>query len=300
MPERDSFTSARRRLPDLSPEQLEASAAILAWLRCSDRRVFHLAGAGGSGKTEIAVALGSEIHGTQFVAFTAKAASVLRQRSASNATTLHSLLYGPPLVQDDGELVWTRRHDRPAAQLIIVNECSTISQKLGRDLIRLIRTGIKILVIGDPFQLPPVDGAPYFSGTPDFTLTEIHRQAAGSQPLQLATRIREGLPIRAVPFDIDAVLEADVVLSALNRTRMWGTKTRRKKRGLDTDDPEPGERVISLKTDHSRRLFNGSIWTVEQRVRAGRRSPVHEMLLVDDIGERGKSARMRMAGSVRS
>jgi hypothetical protein len=52
-----------------------------------------------------------------------------------------------------------------------------------------------------------------------FTLRKIHRQAAGSQPLRVATAVRKGGSVRAGRFDLDEFVEADVVICAMNKTR---------------------------------------------------------------------------------
>jgi ATP-dependent exoDNAse (exonuclease V) alpha subunit len=274
--------AARRRLPALSPPQQDARAAILRWLRCSDRQVFHLAGFAGTGKTELVTRLGREkLPGVQFCAFTGKASSVLRRRGAENAVTLHSLLYGAPIVKDS-ELIWRRRDDRPSASLIIADECSTIDDKLGRDL---LKTGIKVLVTGDALQLPPVSGTAFFGGLPDFTLTEIHRQAAGSPPLQLATAIRQGERTKAVPFDIDAAAEADVVICALNRTRRQSNRSIRRARGIADNHPIVGDRVVCLRNNYRTGVCNGTLWAIEAIERGLANDMLLQMALVDDLGD---------------
>ena len=52
--------------------------------------------------------------------------------------------------------------------------------------------GTRVLVLGDPAQLPPVKGTGYFiTASPESLLTEVHRQAAGSPIIALAN----GTPI---------------------------------------------------------------------------------------------------------
>jgi len=261
--------------PELSAQQREASDAIHDWWR-GRSQVFRIDGHAGAGKTEVAVRIGIEL-GAQFAAFTGKAASVLRARGAGNATTLHSLLYGPPVVDDDGELIWHRR-DASHHCLIVADECSTIERKLGQDL---RRTGARLLLTGDPNQLPPVNGRPFFDGEPDFTLTEIHRQAAGSQPLQIATAILAGDLPEPVSFDLDAVAEADVVISAMNRTRKRLNCMIRRKRGIAGKGPVAGDRVVALRTNHTSGVLNGTLWAVEA---AERDEALWHMNIADDIG----------------
>ena len=50
-----------------------------------------------------------------------------------------------------------------------------------------------MLVLGDPFQLPPVQGSGFFTNAePDVMLTEIHRQARDNPIIRLSLDIREG------------------------------------------------------------------------------------------------------------
>ena len=52
--------------------------------------------------------------------------------------------------------------DSPAAKasLIVIDECSMVDEELGRDLLSF---GKKVLVLGDPAQLPPVKGGGFFT-----------------------------------------------------------------------------------------------------------------------------------------
>ena len=65
-----------------------------------------------------------------------------------------------------------------------------VDERLARDLLSF---GTKVLVLGDPFQLPPVQGAGFFTAhEPDIMLTEIHRQAADNPIIRMSMEIREG------------------------------------------------------------------------------------------------------------
>ena len=65
-----------------------------------------------------------------------------------------------------------------------------VDAELARDLLSF---GKPILVLGDPFQLPPVKGGGYFTeSAPDVMLTEIHRQAADNPIIRLSQIVRSG------------------------------------------------------------------------------------------------------------
>ena len=258
---------------ELSRDQRAAVDDIQHWWRHSKRQVFHLAGYAGTGKTTLVTGLPEMMPGIriQYAAFTGKAASVLRKRGAENAVTLHSLLYGAPTTRRDGELVWRRRGGGIDADLIVADECSMVHQRLGRDLLAI---GVKVLVTGDQMQLPPVSGSAFFDGRPDFSLTEIHRQATNSQPLKLATAVRNDDRVRPVPFDLDQLLEADIVICAMNATRRHVNRLVRRDRGFPRDEPVAGDRVVCFRNNYqSRGVLNGTLWEIERvdrGIRGGR------------------------------
>src|SRR5690349_8727381 len=79
-----------------STQQDEALQAVARWLKEPRSQVFRLFGYAGTGKTTLARHFAEDIDGdVLFAAFTGKAAQVLRSRGASNAKTIHSLIYRP-------------------------------------------------------------------------------------------------------------------------------------------------------------------------------------------------------------
>jgi exodeoxyribonuclease-5 len=262
-----------------SPQQGAAIDDITHWYsHPAAGQVFHLEGLAGVGKTELVVRLQDALDGyLQYASLTGKAASVLRARGADNATTLHSLLYGKPIVTED-ELIWKPRQERPAADLLICDEISMVERRLGRDL---LNTGIRVLVTGDGNQLPPVNG-PAFFNQPDVCLTDIHRQGADAQPLHLATLIRQGEPVQPERCSFYRMLEADVVICGLNRTRRdINYMIRRGRQGTRNRYPVVGDRLVALKNNHQSGIYNGTLWTIT----AVEIDDLHlHMQLVDDIG----------------
>ena len=75
------------------------------------------------------------------------------------------------------------------AGLVVIDECSMVDDRMGQDLLSF---GTKVLVLGDPAQLPPVRGSGFFTDTetPDVMLTEIHRQAKDNPIIAMATKVR--------------------------------------------------------------------------------------------------------------
>jgi len=113
-----------------------------------------------------------------FAAFTGKAACVMRSKGCHSASTIHSLIYK---ARETGEEMpsFELWDDAPAskAKLIIIDECSMVDGELARDLLSF---DVPLLVLGDPAQLPPIQGGGFFTDAkPDAMLTEVHRQAQG-------------------------------------------------------------------------------------------------------------------------
>lgn len=260
-------------MPVWSPQQDAALVAVSNWLRDRDGpQVFRLFGWAGTGKSTLAVHLAQDVKSVKYAAFTGKAALVMRKRGCKGAQTIHSLIY--TLVSEkEGEPRFVLDDESPAADadLIVIDEVSMVDEQLGRDLLSF---GTKVLVLGDPFQLPPVQGAGFFTADePDIMLTEIHRQAADNPIIALSMQVREGgyiergrygesLVVAREDVDRDAVLEADQVLVGRNKTRLQYNDRLRELRGLPFHEPVVGDRMVCLRNNARKRLLNGQIWIV--------------------------------------
>jgi exodeoxyribonuclease-5 len=266
-----------------STQQDEALQAVSRWLKDGRSQVFRLFGYAGTGKTTLAKHFAENVDGeVLFAAFTGKAAQVLRSRGATNAKTIHSLIYRPKgeeEVEDEvtGKTAVTpmfsinRQSPVAKAPLIVIDECSMVDEALGKDLLSF---GTKVLVLGDPGQLPPVSGGGFFTDQePDFLLTEIHRQARDNPIIQLAMQIREGREIMHGDYgtaqvisrnDVtqELVLEADQVLVGTNKTRKRYNQRLRELKGFGTGYPAAGDKLVCLRNDQVKGLLNGSLWQV--------------------------------------
>jgi len=161
------------------------------------------------------------------------------------------------------------------AKLVVIDECSFVDDRVGRDLESF---GTKLLVLGDPAQLPPVYGQGYFtSRDPDVFLDEILRQELDNPIRQLCEKARRNEPLtygkygdsEVVPYGSDIVQErvmaADIVIVGRNRTRhACNAKIRRLLGRADCPAPVPGDRVICLRNDHDLGLLNGTQWNVDR------------------------------------
>jgi len=160
------------------------------------------------------------------------------------------------------------------ADLVVIDECSMVGGQMADDL---MHWGKKILVLGDPAQLPPVGGEGFFTASkPDVLLTEVHRHARESGILRAATAVREtrrvpiggggddflAIPLRNVDRDVlrKRVLAADQVLVGANKTRHAQNSRIRQLLGCEGEYPVPGDKLVCLRNDHRVGLLNGSLW----------------------------------------
>lgn len=156
------------------------------------------------------------------------------------------------------------------AKLIVLDEVSMVGEDIATDLLS-VAGSVPILVIGDPGQLPPIEGAGYFTErVPDATLTEIHRQAEGNPIVTLADLARRGKPIIIENYsklvkvrskrEIDPreLAKFDLTICGKNTTRRQLNNQIRKARGFTHPLPTGhGEMVICLRNDYQRGLVNG-------------------------------------------
>lgn len=269
-------------LPTPTEEQRRVIHQIADWWQ-SHQSEFYLAGYAGTGKTTIAQLAVEAIEARArrairvlYAAYTGKAADLLRRKTGQDAMTLHRILYHPVEDAQTGKIKFILNPNSPLADidLLVIDECSMITRRIAED-IRSFRK--RILVLGDPGQLPPIEGtSPFTERTPDAFLHEVHRQATDSPILYLATLAREGRPIpfgtfgdsvRKIPRNrtaIDAILNPEAqVLCGLHRVRWKTTAFLRAEEGYDGLWPEPSEPLIGCRNEHDKGFWNGTLCRVE-------------------------------------
>ena len=177
------------------------------------------------------------------------------------------------------------------AKLVVIDECSMVDGRMGEDLLYF---DTKILVIGDPAQLPPIMGSGFFTEgvEPDIMLEEIHRQAADNPIIALATKTRqqERLPLgtygdsKVVTGRIseDQALGADQILVGRNATRRASNNRIRHLLGRTEELPVNGDRLVCLRNNHDVGLLNGTIWHVADVGEYGDDRMVMSVLSDDD------------------
>ena len=172
-----------------------------------------ITGGPGTGKTTILNGLLSLLGQMQLkcllAAPTGRAAKRLTEVTGEDASTIHRLLEAG-IDQNTGKMVFARDEDNPLkADVIIVDEMSMVDVQLLHSLMKAIPDRKRLILVGDPDQLPPVGpGFPFSdmlrSGMlPAVRLTEIFRQAQKSLIVMNAHRVNQGqLPeLRRVDSD---------------------------------------------------------------------------------------------------
>jgi exodeoxyribonuclease-5 len=274
-----------------SPQQSAAIRSVLDWHSEppeSRSQVFRLFGWAGTGKTTLAKEIAANIKGlVLYATFTGKAALVLRKKGCGDASTIHSLIYKVEQAPRTGDLRFTlnEESDLRGAALLIVDEVSMVGLTLAQDLLSF---GTPVLVLGDPFQLPPVKDEGFFTNEePDVMLTEIHRQAEENPIIRLSMDVREGR--RFMPGQYgesvvarspdrqwlgERVLSCDQVLCGLNRTRVTYNRRIREMKNLrgfsEPWHPIMGDRLICLRNDREKAIFNGGMWDTQDVTFDGR------------------------------
>ena len=211
---------------ELDKAQRGAVAAV------ASHGVSVLAGGPGTGKSRTVaavVALAAE-RGLRvaLAAPTGRAAKRLEELAGAPATTLHRLLGAQGRSRGDtadggrgGEQAWVfaRGEEWPVdADLVVVDESSMLDAELAAALVEACADGTRLLLVGDPAQLPSIGPGRVLAdiidsgAVPVTELTTLYRQREGGVIAQLATAVRGGqLPQVPAPAPGAAEHEAVVV-----------------------------------------------------------------------------------------
>ena len=189
-----------------------------------------ITGGPGTGKTTIINCILSLLKGRVFLAApTGRAAKRMSEATGQEAKTLHRLL---EFSGDDGH--FQRNEENPLdCDCVIVDEMSMVDVFLMRSLLRALRSGTRLILVGDADQLPSV-GAGNVLGdilksevVPTVRLTDIFRQAQESLIVLNAHRINHGeapvLNQKNSDFFFERKLTADQVsetIVSLCKTRL--------------------------------------------------------------------------------
>lgn len=272
----------------LTEEQNQA-----VWLALTQRFCLIQGGAG-TGKTTMLRAVHHAIakhQGTVYsVALAGRAAMRMREATGHPARTIAGFL---------GALQRQELH-LGGADLVIVDEASMVDLPMAYMLLRMIPEDCRMLLVGDPYQLPPIGMGIVFSAyceddrVPRVELTKVHRQAAETRIPLLAGQIRSGMfPDlesytglgKGISFmecsEKDAlgqIVEVLGDLGGIGETQILGAVKRGPAGIRAINDAlfrlrsvgkptwegfSPGDPVIYLQNDYDRLIWNGTLGVVD-------------------------------------
>lgn len=157
-----------------------------------ENNLLIVSGKAGSGKSTITNAM-VEILNDYDVALcclSAKAAQRLKEVTGMNASTIHRLLG-----------IGSSEENEILADIIIIDEASMISGTIFLKLLKAIKDGAKVIILGDDGQLTAIGNCAIFAdlmvskSVPHIKLTKIHRQAEKSAIITKSIDIRNQVPI---------------------------------------------------------------------------------------------------------
>lgn len=225
-----------------------------------------ISGYAGSGKSTlikfIIAAMNLYPNEVRYVAYTGKAANVLKNKGCPGATTAHKLIYHAKLMPN-GKYVFTPKkiyEMEREIKVVVVDEVSMLPKKMW-DL--LCQYNFYIIACGDPEQLPPVpdgkeDPDNHVLDNPHIFLDEIMRQAQESEIIRLSMHVREGKPLFTFPVLNEQVMIfdkknlttsmltwADQVLCATNKNKANLNQQMRQAYGF-LPEIQVGDKIINV------------------------------------------------------
>ncbi|HPS40594.1 MAG TPA: AAA family ATPase [Candidatus Woesebacteria bacterium] len=304
---------------NISSDKKLALKQILAWYTKQQKQVANtdnqqyltLGGYAGTGKTTLIAILRKILFKQNpkirvaFAAFTGKAARVLKTYLKDNGVlykndsigTIHSLIYSV-IENERHEIIGWKRKEEIKADLIIIDEASMVDQKIWFDLLAF---NISILAVGDHGQLPPINGQFNLMENPAIKLEEIHRQMADNPIIKLSIAARKfghieignyGQGVRKLNKNdpesaemIENYLQSynkdTLILCGYNNTRTKLNNYLRTLLGFESALPQAGDRIICLRNNQQKAVFNGMLGTL-QRVTSKDENFYEVKILFDD------------------
>lgn len=245
-------------------------------------------GPAGTGKTSLLRVL-AETDGILVLAPTGKAALRAAEVAGCRASTIHKWMYSVKEDQNTGNLDFTSKDlidiELPKYHAIVIDEASMVTFDLYKDLLETCsNVGKNLILIGDEFQLPPVDtenaGFSVFLMDADYrvNLSEVLRQAEESIIIKVATAVRTSnsfaLQLSDVPSvdktelidkSIDIWSKEGMVICHTNETRHRLNQAIRKTLGR-MSRPEDTEPLLIIKNNYINEVLNGEVYVIKRVV----------------------------------
>ncbi len=236
------------------------------------------------------------------MALSGRAAQHLREATGRSASTIAAFL----LAAEQGSV------NPESEPLVIIDESSMLDLPLMYSIVRALPARARLLLVGDPYQLPPIGFGLVFQvliaspSIPKIELVEVHRQAGSSGIPQIARDIRHGIVPSLLPFAglsagvsfieagdgnvIDHILGvltewsecSDTQVLSVTKRGASGTRNINATLHAMTSTTKPklegwgfaeGDPIIYLVNDYRKELWNGSLGKIDSILNSnGRRA----------------------------
>ncbi len=221
--------------------------------------VLCLTGGPGTGKTFTLEKIVKRFPGSVCVcAPTGKAVALLREKLGGDVGTLHQMLgvrSGKDVLFGEGVLDY---------DMVIVDECSMIDVGMGARLLGGIRSGTRLILVGDHEQLPPVEAGTVFGELCSFMKErgkgyvhlEMCMRSDRREVVELAEKVRKGevIPYGELKDGVEKLWdEGYQLLSCLRRGR-YGVESMNRLLVREGEKP-----VIMTRTNRSLGISNGEM-----------------------------------------
>jgi exodeoxyribonuclease-5 len=282
----------------LSADQQHVLDTLLSWYEGSalakgGQRFITLGGYAGTGKTTLISVFRAKLHGKHkklkvaFCSYTGKAARVLNGKlkelgavyKGDSVSTIHSLIYSP-LTDKNEEIIGWERKKELAADLIVIDEASMVNQAIWQDLLTYKKP---IIAVGDHGQLPPISGNFSLMNEPVLRLEKIHRQVEDNPIIKVSILAREtgNIPVGTYNNYVRKLEKGDsdtnefiseqlmgnlsdtLILCGYNHTRVKLNEYIRHSKEILDPNPIAGDRVICLRNNHKKKIFNGMLGEIK-------------------------------------
>ncbi|MFC1653386.1 ATP-dependent RecD-like DNA helicase [Patescibacteria group bacterium] len=295
----------------ISKDKKEALKEMYSWAKKQPLPHLTVGGYAGVGKTTLISLFRKILHKKNsklkvaFCSFTGRAARVLSQNLKSESAlqdkdfvgTIHSLIYSPVLNDKQQIVGWKLKEDLKF-DLIVIDEASMVNKKIWQDLSSF---DLPILAVGDHGQLPPIEGKFNLMENPKIKLEKIHRQAENNPIIKVSMYARETgvIPTKRFGDGVEKIGKDDfdsqekvegllrhyssdmIVLCGYNNTRIKLNSAVRNFLGFESPLPQKGDRVICLKNNHQKGIYNGMLGYVNS-IDLGRKDWLNAEIRMDD------------------
>lgn len=181
---------------EYNEQQIEGIKAVL------ENQVVVITGKAGTGKSSIVDAMIAVLQGYSYAqtALSGRAAARMAEITHEEGYTIHRLLGFPKGDRDHGGFVFHEDNKLPR-DIIILDEVSMVDGELFNRLVKAIKTGSKLIMLGDTGQLECIGcmniAADLIASKEivSIELSQIHRQAANSGIITESIKAREGIQL---------------------------------------------------------------------------------------------------------